>query len=230
MAKKTPEKLLAELEAYRRDFRQNVRPYKVRDDRTMEQMADARRKDNAGGDYNHQFEGERYLNATHKATRRKQLHKLVEEGGEDSVGGEKVSHRLLARWESYGVGLTQEEVDWLETQDADPEVELKKMWWIGIHRDRHFAVGIGAGIVVEGENSHYAKEQMEALEQLKAKLAEWGVEDVDRAVLNKAEHAGVDEDHAAFNAEVVRKFVLTPELQEELRQAFILRLQSRGGF
>ena len=104
------------------------------------------------------------------------------------------------------------------------------MWWIGIHRDKHFAVGIGAGIVVEGENSHYAKEQLEELERLKAKLAEWGVEDVDRAVLNKEEHAGVDEDHAEFNAEVVRDFVTTSERQDDLRQAYKLRLQSRGGF
>ena len=226
----TPEQVLDELEAYRRDFRANVRPYKVRDDRTKEQMAAARRKDHAGGDYNHQFEGERYLNALDKTTRRKQLRKLVDEGGEDAVGGEKVSHRLLARWESYGVGLTEAEVDQLEKEDADPDVLLKKMWFIGLHRDKHFGVGVGAGILVEGENSYYAKEQLEELERMKAKLAEWGVQDVESATLNRSEHAGIDEDHAEFNAEVVRQYITTHELQDDLRQAYILRLQSRGGF
>jgi pyrroloquinoline quinone (PQQ) biosynthesis protein C len=227
---KTPQQLLDELEQYRRDFRANVRPYKTRDERTMEQMADARRKDHAGGDYNHQFEGERYLNALDKTTRRKQLRKLVDEGGEDAVGGEKVSHRLLARWESYGVGVTEAEVDRLEKEDADPEVLLKKMWWIGMHRDQHFGVGVGAGILVEGENSYYAKEQLEELERLKARLAEWGVTDVERATANKSEHAGIDEDHAEFNADVVRDYVTSPELQEQLWKAYIVRLQSRGGF
>jgi hypothetical protein len=150
---KTPQQVLDELEQYRRDFRANVKPYKTRDDHTMEQMADARRKDHAGGDYNHLFEGERYLNALDKTTRRKQLRKLVDEGGEDAVGGEKVSHRLLARWESYGVGLTEGEVDRLEKEDADPEVLLKKMWWIGMHREQQFGVGVGAGILVEGETA-----------------------------------------------------------------------------
>jgi pyrroloquinoline quinone (PQQ) biosynthesis protein C len=56
------------------------------------------------------------------------------------------------------------------------------------------------------------------------------VDDVERATLNRAEHAGIDEDHASFNAEVVRQYTLTPELQEQLRQAYIVRLQSRGGF
>jgi pyrroloquinoline quinone (PQQ) biosynthesis protein C len=228
--KKTPQEVLDELEAYRQYFRANIRPYKVKDDRTMEQMASARRKDHMGGDYNHQFEGERYLNAQDKVTRRKQLRKLIDEGGEDSVGGEKVSHRLLARWESYGVGLTEQEVDELEKQDADPETLLKKMWFIGVHREKHFGVGVGAGIVVEGENSHYAKEQQQEIERMKAKLAEWGVEDVERATLNRAEHSGIDEDHASFNAEVVRQYIDTPELQDELRYAYKLRLQSRGGF
>ena len=47
--------------------------------------------------------------------------------------------------------------------------------------------------------------------------------------LQKSEHAGGDEDHADFNAAVVLQYSLTPELQEQLWQAYIVRLQSRGG-
>ena len=55
------------------------------------------------------------------------------------------------------------------------------------------------------------------------------MEDPDRALENRHEHAGIDIDHADFNEEVARRFVNTPELQEDLRKAYILRLQMTSG-
>ena len=47
--------------------------------------------------------------------------------------------------------------------------------------------------------------------------------------LQKSEHAGGDEGHADFNAAVVLQYSLTPELQEQPWQAYIVRLQSGRG-
>ena len=63
--------------------------------------------------------GERYLSTTDKASRRMQLRKLVDEGGQDTVGGPQVSHPMLSRWESRAYGVTPEEVDALEKGDCD---------------------------------------------------------------------------------------------------------------
>ena len=42
--------------------------------------------------------------------RRKQLRKLVDEGGQTSVGGPMPSHPVLSKWQSYEFGVTDEEI------------------------------------------------------------------------------------------------------------------------
>jgi len=55
-----------------------------------------------------------------------------------------------------------------------------------------------------------------------------GIKDVERALAFKIEHADVDVDHAELGADVVRRFVNTPELQDEMRKAFALTLHMNG--
>ncbi|HTE86476.1 MAG TPA: hypothetical protein VK821_17285 [Dehalococcoidia bacterium] len=227
----SPDAFIEELETVRGEFRRQY-PYRVREITSKEQLrtlADGKRRQHAGGDINHRFEGERYLNCTHKATRRFQLRKLVDEGGQNTVGGPQVSHPLLSRWESYGYGVTPDEVTQLEKSDANPRELVARGWWIGMMRDSYFGVAIGSGMVAEGENKIHSAELLAAIERDRARLKEWEVPEVDRALENRHEHAGIDIDHADFNENVVRRFVNAPELQDELRRAFQIRLQMVAG-
>ena len=227
----SPGEFIEDLEITRREFRKKV-PYKIREVKSHDEfpkLAQAKRLAHSGGDVNHRFEGERYLNATDKATRRMQLRKLIDEGGQDTVGGPQVSHPTLSRWESYSYGLTPDEVTELEMGDADPHRLVTKGWWVSLMRSNHFAVAIGSGRVAEGETGQRSKELLEAIERDRQRFTEWGVPDVDKALMNRYEHAGVDIEHGEFNAATVRRFVTTPELQEDMRRAFILRLQNNAG-
>ena len=84
-------------------------------------------------------------------------------------------------------------------------------------------------MVMEGENKIQSDKLLEAIERDRQRFIEWGVEDPKRALENRHEHAGIDIDHADFNEAVARSFVNTPELQEDLRKAYILRLQMTSG-
>lgn len=228
---RSPDEFIDELETLRGDFRKGY-PYRVREVTSRDQiagLAEAKRRQHAGGDINHRFEGERYLNCTDKATRRFQLRKLVDEGGQVTVGGPQVSHPLLSRWESYGYGLTPEEVTELEKSDCSPRELVTRGWWVSLMRDSYFGVAIGSGMVAEGENKIHSSELLAAIERDRARFAEWGIEDVDNALMNRHEHAGIDIDHADFNEMVVRRFVTAPELQDQMRQTFELRLQMVSG-
>jgi pyrroloquinoline quinone (PQQ) biosynthesis protein C len=152
----------------------------------------------------------------------------VDEGGETTVGGEKVSHPLLSRWESYGFGLTPEEVTALEKGDADPDQLVRRSWWINFHRTSHWAVNIGSSLVGEGETANRSRELLAGIEADRKRWAEMGVKDVDRALMNRQEHAGIDVDHAEFGREVVRQHVTTPELRAAMRRAFVMRFYSRN--
>jgi pyrroloquinoline quinone (PQQ) biosynthesis protein C len=226
-----PDSFIAEIESLRNEHRKKY-PYRVREISSRDQingLAEAKRRQHAGGDINHRFEGERYLNCSDKATRRFQLRKLVDEGGQDTVGGPQVSHPLLSRWESYGYGLTPEDITELEKSDANARELVARGWWISLMRDSHFAVAIGSGMVAEGENKIHSPELLAAIERDRTRFQEWGIADVDRALMNRHEHAGIDIDHADFNENVVRRFVTTPELQEEMKRAFAIRLQMVSG-
>ncbi|MEX2598463.1 MAG: hypothetical protein WD533_02290 [Dehalococcoidia bacterium] len=228
-----PDEFIADLENIRKEFRQD-HPYNIREIKSKEEfakLAEQKRKVHAGGDINHRFEGERYLNAVDfdKDTRRMQLRKLVDEGGQDTVGGPQVSHPTLSRWESYAYGLAPGEVTRLEKDDAEPRTLVAKGWWIALNRDSHFGVGIGSGMVVEGETGQRSADLLAAIERDRQRFKDWGVPDVDKALMNRFEHAGVDVEHGDFNIDTVKKFVTTPELQADMRKAFILRLHMAAG-
>ena len=119
--------------------------------KTKEEIAEARRRYHRGGDNNHRFEGERYLNCTDKTIRRKQLRKLIDEGGQTTVGGKTPSHPILARWESEEFGVSDEEITRLEKEDCSPEKLILWGWRVNMHRPSHWAVAIGSSLVGEGD-------------------------------------------------------------------------------
>ena len=91
-------------------------------------------------------------------------------------------------------------------------------------------MGIGSSLVGEGEKRipEIHQKLLDDIEALRAEYTAMGVEDLDGALGNLIEHAGIDEEHSEFGAEVTRRFVNTPELQDELRQAFIMTMHLRG--
>jgi pyrroloquinoline quinone (PQQ) biosynthesis protein C len=197
--------------------------------RSVEQIADSKRKFHTGGDPNHRFEGERYLNTTHREIRRKQLRKLVDEGGQDTVGGPMASHPHLARWHSNEFGISNDEIDQLEMKDADPETLVKEGWWFDVNRSSPWPVAIASCMV--GEGSKRLPGSVEHYENVVAtarrEFAKLGIKNIDRAVQLIIEHApfGADMEHARFGEEVIRTAVNTTELQEGSLKAFILTMQ-----
>ena len=108
----SPEAFVEELERIRTEFLDGASPWgrgRRRGKQTKEEIAAGKRKGHVGGDGNHRFEGERYLNAQDRTIRRKQLRKLVDEGGQISVGGPLPGHPTLSKWHSHEFGLTEEE-------------------------------------------------------------------------------------------------------------------------
>jgi pyrroloquinoline quinone (PQQ) biosynthesis protein C len=197
--------------------------------RSVEQIADSKRKFHTGGDPNHRFEWERYLNTTHREIRRKQLRKLVDEGGQDTVGGPMASHPHLARWHSNEFGISNDEIDQLEMKDADPETLVKEGWWFDVNRSSPWPVAIASCMV--GEGSKRLPGSVEHYENVVAtarrEFAKLGIKNIDRAVQLIIEHApfGADMEHARFGEEVIRTAVNTTELQEGSLKAFILTMQ-----
>jgi pyrroloquinoline quinone (PQQ) biosynthesis protein C len=219
--------LLDELEQLRQEHLHGrlLRPpknYKSKD----EESADKRRKHLVCGGNNDKFEGERYLNCDDKRIRRIQLRKLIDEGGQQTVGVGLPSHPMLSRWESYEFGLGDEEIDRLEQDDMPAETFMWTVWRTGHHRNAHWAVSIGSSLVGEGEKRVPGmQEKLQAnIKERRKQYISWDIDDVDRALANAIEHAGVDIEHSEFGVNVVKEFVTTPELQDELRRAFILTL------
>ncbi len=226
------DKFLEELEGIRETilhgepFRPNLVP-----GATKEQYQERRRNFHSGGDINHRFEGERYLNVPEKSVRREQLRKLIDEGGQTTVGGKTPSHPTLARWESNELGVSDEEITQLEKEEPSADKLIRIGWWEDMHRTSHWAVAIGSGLPGEGEKrikalrGYYINE----IEALKKEYARMGVKNMERAMAFKVEHAsGTDVGHAVFNAEVVKEHVNTPELQDEMREVFALRLHNKN--
>ena len=197
--------------------------------RSKEEIAASKRQFHLGGDPNHRFEGERYLHTEDREIRRKQLRKLVDEGGQTSVGGPMASHPELARWHSKEFGLTDDEIDKLEKEDAVPEQLVKEGWWFDLQRESHWVVALGSALVGEGSKrlpgavEHYTK----LIEDAREAYKKLGIKDVDRAVQLMIEHApfGADMEHARFGEDVVRQAATTPELQDGVLKAFILTMQ-----
>src|SRR5437660_492638 len=142
-----PDELLDELEGIR-DAYGGLRRPNGRKAETIEAIAEQKRRGHRGGDGNHRFEGERYLNITdNKAARRFQLRKLVDEGGQDSVDGPLPSHPTLQKWHSYEFGVSKEEVDKLEMQDFSPQALITSGWWVWMHRNEEWPDLLGSALV-----------------------------------------------------------------------------------
>jgi pyrroloquinoline quinone (PQQ) biosynthesis protein C len=159
-----------------------------------------------------------------------QLRKLVDEGGQTTVGGPIPSHPELARWESQEFGITPQEIAQLEKEDPLPQKLIVDGWWVNLMRTSHWAVAIGSSLVGEGEKRipEIRQRLLEEIESLRKEYKAMGIKNVERALANRVEHAGIDVEHSEFGANVVREHVNTPELKEALRKAFILTLQGRG--
>jgi len=138
------------------------------------------------------------------------------------------SHPMLDRLGSYEFGLTDEVITRLEKGDPSPEKLIVRGWWVHLNRTQHWSVAIGSGMVVEGEKKVNPEKEANDIKTMRKEYAEMGVKNVDNALWFASEHAEVDVDHTEFNEKVIKQFVNTPELQYELRKAFILRLQNQG--
>jgi pyrroloquinoline quinone (PQQ) biosynthesis protein C len=201
---------------------------------TREEGAAAKRRQLHGGVINnHAFIGEQYLNCDNKAVRRKQLQKIMDEGGQSNFGGPVVSHPLLAKWEAIAYGLTEAEIDALEQEDLNSEQLIGMGWRISVTRHAPWPIAIGTSYV--GEGGTYLRAVKEAdqvakeIQELRDKFAAWGVEDLEKATANAVVHNEADEDHGSFVQNTIRDFCNTPELQDEMRKTFILRYQARSG-
>jgi pyrroloquinoline quinone (PQQ) biosynthesis protein C len=198
----------------------------------LAEIAAQKRAGGRGGDGNHRFEGERYINTTNKDVRRFQLRKLVDEGGQTSVGGKVPSHPTLSKWNSEAFGLTPEEMYNKEKEDATPAAVASNGWYYWMHRTEPWPVLLGSALVGEGAKRLPAvRDQMiKALDETR-EFYEWlGIKDIEKAMLNQIEHSpiGADQDHVVFGENVTREHVNTPELQERLAKVFVLRLHRQG--
>lgn len=220
------ERFVEELEQIRMDLTQG-RLLRQRPRATaIEQMAERRRQFHRGGTGVVKMNIERYLNCEFKSERHDQLRKLIEEAGEDTFGGTYPSHATLAKWESHPFGLTDEEIADLEKEDPSPENVVSEGWWMGVQRG-YWALAIGTALVGEGQklNPKVREMLLRDLDQYREDLIALGVEDLDHALANRLVHSGVDIEHSEFDARIIRDYVNTPELQDEMRKLFILTLQ-----
>src|SRR5438067_2945598 len=225
----SPEELMDELEVIRAQYggRPEAGTPKAK---TVESIAAQKRRAHRGGDGNHRFEGERYLNIRDdKQARRFQLRKLIDEGGQDSVGGPVPSHPTLQRWNSEEFGVSKEEIEHLEMEDALPEALVRNGWWYYMHRTEPWPVLLGSALVSEGAKRLPAvrEAQLRDLDETRELYESWGIKNIDRAMKNQLEHSpiGADDDHVIFGENMTRQHVNTPELQERLRKVFTLRVQ-----
>ncbi len=223
------DELLDALEEIRAACGGRVRPERRLE--TVEAIADRKRRGHRGGDGNHRFEGERYLAITdNKDARRFQLRKLVDEGGQDSVGGPMPSHPTLQKWHSLEFGLTEEEVHELEMQDMPPATLAYNGWWYSMHRSEPWPVLLGSALVGEGEKRlPEVREQMiKDLDDTRMLYEKLGIKNIDRAMQNQIEHSplGADDEHVVFGENMTREFVNTVKLQELMRKIFTLKMQS----
>jgi len=226
----SPEELMDSLEDIRAEFKDTL-PQRSKP-RTVEAIVERKRHGHQGGDGNHRFEGERYIATTDKEVRRFQLRKLVDEGGQTTVGGPVPSHPTLQRWHSEEFGLSTQEIDRLEKEDWSPEDLVSNGWYYWMHRSEPWPVLLGSALVGEGEKRlPEVREQMVLdLEDSRELYKELGIKDIERAMLNQVEHSpiGADADHVVFGEDVTKAHVNTAALQERLREVFILRLHRRG--
>jgi pyrroloquinoline quinone (PQQ) biosynthesis protein C len=222
------DEFIKELEGYRHEFLKGKTLRVRKTYKNKEEVIAAKRKRHVGGTvHNHKFVAEKYLNCEDKELRRINLRKLVDECGQTSVGVGLPSHPRLARWGSQAFGLTDAEIEKLEKEDNPPETFMWQVTKVGLHRSSSWPIAIAMSMVGEGEKLNPAIRQqlLDHIEELKREYTSFGVEDVDKALAFEIEHAGVDVDHAEIAVTAIRKYINTPELQDEMRRAYKLTLQ-----
>lgn len=194
---------------------------------TRQEVAAARRQRHRGGGDAVNIERDRYLNCPVREVRRKQLRKTIDEAGEDLFGGKWPAHTKLDHWASYEFGITDEEIHQLAKEDPSPESVVTGGWFAYLLRHESWPFGIGAGLVSEGEklNPRSREQRLRQMDEARENYIAMGIENVDRVMTRDVMHATVDVEHAAFDAEVIRDYCDTLELQEGMRRAFILRIQ-----
>ncbi len=226
------EDFLDELEGYRRErLGGKLLRERTRQKRTLAELADDKRARYKGGDPNIPRNGDRYIICPVKAIRKMQLRKLIDEAGQNAVDPDLLpSHGELNRWEAYEFGVTPEEVQRLIKEDPSPEQLVLNGWWLDLHRNSHWSVAYGSALVGEGEKRipGIREKLLQEIDDLREEYADLGVKNVERALAEKIEHAGVDIEHSEMAANVVRHYVNTPELQDDMRRVFKLTLQGRG--
>ncbi len=221
------EAFLDELEEIRQDVLDGnpLRDHRPVGDKAA--VAAARRRAHRGGGDATNTERERYLKCPVPEVRRKQLRKTIDEAGEDIFGGKWPAHTKLDHWASHEFGITDQEIQQLAKEDPSPERIVLNGWWEHLLRNEAWPLGIGAGLVSEGEKliPSSREQRLKQMDEARDAYTAMGIENVDRVMMRDVLHADVDLDHATFDAEVIRDFCDTPELQEEMRKAFILRIQ-----
>ena len=227
----SPDDLMDALELIRSDYTGgNPAAARRRPLQSPEKVVEDKLRFHKGGDGNHRFEGERYLNIRdNKPVRRFQLRKLIDEGGQNSVGGPVPSHPTLQRWHSMEFGIREEEISRLEMEDALPEAFVRNGWWYFMHRTEAWPVLLGSALVSEGAKRLPAvrEAQLRDLDETRELYESWGIKDIERAMKNQVEHSpiGADDDHVVFGENMTREHVNTTELQTALRKVFTLRVQ-----
>lgn len=225
---KSGEAFIAELAGIRREFSPSTPS--TRDQPDRETGAAKSRRALRGGFYNHTFIGEQYLNCPDKTVRRKQLQKVMDEGGQIHFGGPVVSHITLAKWEANAYGVTDEEIAQLALEDVDAEMLVYQGWRTAVCRHEHFTTAIGTSYVGEGGTYLRVVKEPEQvrkeMDELRARFVSWGVKDLDKAMANALEHNTADEDHGQFSETVLREQCNTPELQDRFRFNYLLRWHS----
>ena len=101
-------------------------------------------------------------------------------------------------------------------------------WYYWMHRSEEWPVLLGSALVGEGEKRlpEVRDRMIRELDEARELYQQLGIKNIDRAMQNQLEHSpiGADDDHVVFGENMTREYVNTPELQEALRKAFILRL------
>ena len=213
------------------EIREQVTEGKPLRDRVLpkspDEMRDIRRQRGTAGTSLPKRNTERGLRVPDARLRRLQLRKTIDEAGQDIFGGEVPAHSELDRIVSRQFGVTDEEMDAVARQDSTPESLVCSGWYVSLTREGSWPMGIGTALVGEGEKLNPKRRQwtLDHMEKLRQLYEEWGIEHVDQATIRDDIHAEADVEHSNLDADTIRDYVNTAELQDEFRKAWILRIQ-----
>jgi len=195
--------------------------------KSFEEVAESRRRSGLGSGVGlPKTNFERYLRVPDAQTRRAQLRKTIDEAGQDIFGGKYPAHAELDRIVSRAFGITNEEMNRAARREPSAEALVSGGWYMSLLRESPWPFGIGTALVSEGEKLNpkrreWTLREMDALREL---YESWGMKNVDQATLRDDVHAEADVEHSNLDADTIRDYCDTPELQEGFRKAFILRI------